>query len=95
MRLNRRFWFEHTSGQRLFPYKLEDRRSKRIAFRVAPRGMGANRTINQTQLDDIEQVHFHVFSRGWSVRMASEDGKIEGLYNKDGHSIVSTSESVS
>ena len=91
-RIDQSFWFEHTSGKRLFPYKLEDRRSKQVAFRVAPPGTGANRTINQTQLDKVEQVRFYVFSKGWSVRMISADGTIEGLYNKNGYSIVSTSE---
>jgi hypothetical protein len=92
-RISRRFWFEHESGARLYPYKLLDRRGGRVAFRVAPGAKGANKTENQTQLDDVEQVFQHVFVKGWSVRMRSLDGSYEGLYNKDGYSIVRTSES--
>lgn len=91
-RLSKRFWFFHSSKTRLYPYRLRDRRSGRIAFRVAPPGTGANRTINQTQLDDIEAVFRHVFQKGWSVRMISEDGSVEGLYSPHGYSIVGTSE---
>ncbi len=87
------FWFEHTSGRRLYPYRSVERNSGRWAFRVAPPGTGANRTINQTLLEDVEQVFQHVFGKGWSVRLCDERGKFGGLYNKDGYSIVRTSES--
>lgn len=92
-RISLRFWFEHESGVRLYPYKLQDRRTGRIAFRVAPGATGANRTVNQTQLEDVEDVFRHVFLKGWSVRLRSLDRSVEGLYNKDGHSIRRTSES--
>ena len=88
-----RFWFEHKSGQRLYPYKLKNQKSGRIAFRVAKPGTGANRNVNQLELDDVEDVFRHVFGLGYSVRMRGEDPKFNGLYSKDGHSIVRTSES--
>ncbi len=91
-RISHRFWFQHSSGTRLYPCKVKDLRNGRIAFRVAPGAKGANKTVNQTQLDEADDVYRHVFGRGWSVRMRSLDGKIEGLYNKDGYSIVRTSE---
>lgn len=71
---------------------LKNRRSGRIAYRVAPPGSGANRVENQAELEDIEEVHRYVVGRGWSVRMKSEDGALEGLYNKDGYSIVRCTE---
>jgi len=92
-RIYQRFWFEHSSGVRLYPYKLRDNRTGRVAFRVAPGMAGANKTENQTQLDDVEEVFQHVFGKGWSVRLCSLDRSIEGLYSKDGYSIVRTSES--
>ncbi|HEY0505916.1 MAG TPA: hypothetical protein VGD42_20725 [Lysobacter sp.] len=91
--MSHRFWFEHRSGVRLYPYRLRDVRNGRIAFRVAPGAEGANKVENQTQLDDEDEVFRHVFQKGWSVRMKSLDGGLEGLYNKNGHSIVRTSES--
>lgn len=92
-RISQRFWFEHESGKRLYPYKLRDRRSGRVAFRVAPGAKGANKVENQTQLDDENEVFRHVFGKGWSVRMCSLDRTVDGLYSKDGHSIIRTSES--
>jgi hypothetical protein len=91
--ISRRFWFEHESGHRLYPYRSVERNSGRWAFRVAPPGTGANKTINQTLLDDEEEVYRHVFGKGWSVRLCDAEGKRDGLYNKDGYSIVRTSES--
>lgn len=91
--ISRRFWFEHESGKRLYPYKSRDRRSGRVAFRVAPGMAGANKVENQTQLDDVEEVYRHVFGKGWSVRLRSLDRSVEGLYSKDGYSIVRNSES--
>lgn len=88
-----RFWFQHQSGLRLYPYKSVERNSGRWAFRVAPPGTGANKTINQTLLEDEDEVFRYVFGKGWSVRLCGKDGKNDGLYNKDGYSIVSTSES--
>src|SRR3546814_5405589 len=79
------FWFEPQSGQRLSPYKLRDLRSGRVAFRVAPGAAGANKVENQTQIDNEEEVFRHVFGLGWSVRMRSLDGSLEGLYNKGGY----------
>lgn len=90
--ISRRFWFEHESGRRLYPYRSTERNSGRWAFRVAPPGTGANKTVNQTLLDDEEEVFRHVFGKGWSVRLCDENGGYDGLYNKDGYSIVGTSE---
>src|SRR3546814_2820468 len=62
-RISQRFWFEHQSGKRLYPYKLRDLRSGRVAFRVAPGAAGANKVENQTQIDNEEEVFPHVFGR--------------------------------
>jgi len=88
-----RFWFEHESGRRLFPYRSTERQTGRWAFRVAPPGTGANRVENGVLVDDVEEVHRYVFGKGWSVRLCDAEGKYDGLYNKDGYSIVRTSES--
>lgn len=92
-RVSQRFWFEHQSGKRLYPYKLRDLCSGRVAFRIAPGAAGANKVENQTQVNGEEEVFRQFFGLGWSVRMRSLDGSIKGLYNKDGYSIVRTSES--
>ena len=91
--ISRRFWFEHQSGRRLYPYKLVENNSGRWAFRVAPPCTGANKYENQTLLEDENEVYRHVFGKGWSVRLCDATGRFHGLYNKNGHSIVRTSES--
>lgn len=91
-RLSRRFWFEHSSGERLYPYKMRDSNTGRVTYRVAVGRAGANKVVNQVQLDDVEDVYRYVFGKNYSVRMCSADGKTEGLYAKDGYRIVRTSE---
>jgi hypothetical protein len=91
-RLSRRFWFEHSSGERLFPYKLRDNKTGRVTYRVAVGRAGAHKVENQVQLDDVEDVYRYVFGKNYSVRMCSPDGETYGMYAKDGYSIVRTSE---
>lgn len=88
-----RFWFEHSSGHRLYPYRLVNRDTGKATFRVAKAGTGANRKENQIELDDVEEVYRHVFGHGWSVRLRGQNPKLNGLYNAKGYSIVKTSES--
>lgn len=88
-----RFWFEHTSGQRLYPYRLRNRDTGQATFRVARPGTGANRKEHQVELADVDDVFRHVFGLGWSVRLRGHDPKFNGLYNASGHSIDRTSES--
>lgn len=90
--ISQRFWFEHESGRRLYPYRSVERRSGHWAFRVAPAATGANKTCNQTLLDDPDEVFRFVFGKGWSVRLCDENGQFDGMYNKDGYSIRRTSE---
>ena len=101
-----RFSFELAPGWEMTPQfgdtlgmvfkKLIGKRRPTMALfmvRVAPPGTGANLTINQTLLEDENEVYRYVFGKGWSVRLCDEAGKFDGLYNKDGRSIVKTSES--
>lgn len=92
-RIDTRFWFEHRNGLRLYPCRVKRLDTGRVAFRVAKPGTGANRNANQIELDDVGDVFHHVFALGYSVRMSVLDQRINGLYNKDGYSIVRTSES--
>lgn len=85
-----RFWFEHESGRRLYPQRQRNQQTGRALFRVG-KGKGANKVANQLELDDIEEVHRRVFQDGWLVRMRAEDGW-NGMYGKDGPSMVRTSE---
>jgi hypothetical protein len=91
-RMSERFWFQHESGDRLYPYRIKNRTTGRVAFRAAPPGTGNNITENQIELDHEEDLYRYVFAMGWSTRMRSRSGSWNGLYNKDGRSIVLTSE---
>lgn len=85
-----RFWFEHESGRRLYPVRQKNQRTGSVRYRVG-KGAGANRVENQLELDDVEEVFRRVFHDGWLVRLRARDGW-NGMYGKDGPSIVRTSE---
>lgn len=88
--ISNRFWFEHESGRRLYPVRQKNQKTGRISYRIG-KGAGANRVVNQHELDDIEDVYRKVFNDGWLVRMRARDGW-NGMYGKDGPSIIRTSE---
>lgn len=87
-----RFWFEHESGRRLYPVRQKNQKTGRVRYRIG-KGAGANRIENQLELDDIDEVFRKVFHDGWLVRMRARDGW-NGMYGKDGPSIVGTSEDI-
>src|SRR3546814_14188869 len=78
-RISPRFWFEHQSGKRLYPYKLRDQRSGRVAYGVAPGAAGANKAENQNHIDNEEEGHRHVVDIGRSVRKTTTNGSWGGL----------------
>ena len=89
--ISHRFWFEHETGVRLYPYRLLDRTTGRQYFQVTPDAKGPEQNKSQIQLDSEDEVFDHVFHKGWSVRMCSMDRSLRGLYNKESPSIVRTS----
>ncbi len=89
--ISHRFWFEHETGVRLYPYKLLDRATGRTAFRLVPGAKETSLNKNPVQIESEDEVFDHVFHRGWSVRMCSLDRSMQGLYNTASPSIVRTS----
>lgn len=87
-----RFWFEQHDGTRLYPYRVLNRETGKLAFRVARPAAGANRKENQLEVTDVEKVYRFVFHLGYSVRMRARDPGVQGLYNRNGRSIARTSE---
>ncbi len=87
-----RFWFEHKTGKRLYPYRLKDQVTRQLRFRVAESRSGNSSARFEVQLDDIEEVYRHVFELGYVVRMKATDGSLAALYSVKGHSIINTSE---
>jgi|GEM_PF-2089300 len=91
--MSTRFWFEHKSGKRLFPYVLKDRITRRLTYRVAESRQGNSKAKYEVQLDDIEDVFRYVFDEGYVVRLKAMDGMFAALYSTTGRNIVRTSES--
>lgn len=58
------FWFVHTNGERLYPYRVRNRDTGKATFRVARPGRAANRKEHQVELADVDEVFRHVFGHG-------------------------------
>ena len=81
---SRRFCFEHESGDVLYPYRMRNRRTGRLAFRVSDTRVvhGLQREVEE---DEMEQL---VLEHNFKVRMSTLDRKRNGGYTPTGRSIV-------
>ena len=85
MDFSQKFYFEHKSGQRLYPVTMKNRDTGRVAFRVSKLG---NLKEDGLEVDEDEMVQ-KVLEEGYAVRMTTLDRSISpSLYRPDGHSIL-------
>lgn len=79
------FYFEHDSGDRLFPVRLLNRSTGTQAYRVSRDG---NTKADHIELQDDQELLRHVRDLGYSARARCKESGRNGLYSPAGHSIV-------
>ena len=67
-------------GTRLFPVKMKNRETNRVAFRVSAGGKGANTLDASEEIDSEDEMIDLVVNRGFAVRMASAKSPAKSLY---------------
>jgi hypothetical protein len=82
------FCLIHASGVRLFPVRIRNRDTGKIAFRISRGGTGGNTKDAGSEETNEFVVFDRVIRDRWSVRVASLDCKIEGLYKLNRCSIT-------
>lgn len=80
----RSFCLIHKTGISLYPVRMKNQDTGRVAFRISAGGTGGNTKATGQEENDESRVFGCVVNEGWAVRVASLDRKIEGLY-KVGH----------
>ena len=85
-RLSGTFAFVLHSGLEIFPIKIRNQKTGKVAFRVSPGGKGGNTLDLTEQVDESEMIK-RVLTDKYGVRCASLDGEVQGQY-KMGHSAV-------
>lgn len=83
------FCLVHKSGVPLFPVRMKNRDTGRVAFRISQGGTAGNTKASGQEESDEAQVFTRVINDGWAVRVASLDRTIVGLY-KVGHRSITT-----
>jgi hypothetical protein len=80
---SRKFCFEHESGDLLYPIRIRNLDTGRVAFRVSP-----TRTIKGKQLEvEEDEMLRRVLDQGYTVRMKCPESSRNGGYRRSGTSI--------
>ncbi len=74
------FYLEHNSGDKLYPVKMKNKESGKVAFRVSPGGTGGNTKEAGQELECESEVKRLVFDLGYAVRAATKNKSRTGLY---------------
>lgn len=85
---SRRFSFILKSGEVLFPIRMKNRDTGRLAFRVSPGGARGNTKAAALEVEDEAEMQRYVLECGYSVRAATLNKATTGLYKADGRSVV-------
>ncbi len=85
------FHFLHTSGDKLYPVKIKDRVTGKLAWRVSEDG---NRKDSSIEAFDEAELRNYVLSRKYAVRAATKNSDRKGLYRPNQRSLVSVVDSL-
>lgn len=81
------FSFTLINGNEVFPIKVKNRETGRVAFRISKGGKGGNTLEAGFEVDEQEMVE-KVLHHGFSVRCAPQEGGANGLYSPTGRSVI-------
>ena len=79
-----RLVFVLNDGTKMYPARMKNRQTKRVAFRLSQGGLGGNTLEAGEEVEDEDQMIDLVVNRGYAVRMASERGGMKSLFKLKG-----------
>lgn len=79
-----RLVFVLNDGTRMYPARMKNRQTKRVAFRLSKGGIGGNTLEAGEEIEDEDQMIDLVVNHGYAVRMAAERGGMKSLYKRSG-----------
>jgi len=86
-RFGRSFCLVHESGELLYPVRIKNLDTGRLAFRISKGGAGGNTKESGKEENDESKVHDLVRNQGWAVRASNLQKTIQGLYKVGERSI--------
>lgn len=81
------FYFVHTSGERLYPIKIENHETGKIAFRVSEGGTTGNTKEAGWEVDCPEEMKQYVLEMGCGTRCSTLNKARKGLFSPGGRSV--------
>lgn len=81
------FYLEHNDGDKLYPIRMRNRDTGKVAFRVSKGGTSGNTKDVGLEIDDEAEVRRLVHEQGYAVRAKSRKSGKEGLYKVGQRSI--------
>lgn len=82
------FYLVHESGDKLYPVRIKNRDTGKIAFRVSKGGAGGNRKDAGIEVEDEYQMKKYVLEQGYAVRASTVDKSRYGLFKIGQRSIL-------
>jgi len=74
-------------GTQLFPIRMKDRASGKVAFRLSKDDTGGNTKDQSEEVDDEATMIDLVCKQNRAIRLSNADGSRQGLYRKTGRSV--------
>ena len=87
-RFSRAFSFLLKNGTEIFPVRMKNQTTGKLAFRVSKGGAEGNRKENGLEVEAESEMVNYVLKLGYSVRAMSRDKKSSGLYKSEGRSVT-------
>jgi len=82
------FYLLHQSGDKLYPVKMKNRDTGKVAFRVSRGGTGGNTKESGMEIEDEYLMKKYVFEQGYAVRASTMNKSRNGLFKIGQRSIV-------
>lgn len=86
-RICQRVRFTLHDGTQMFPVRMKNRTTAKIAYRLSEGGVGGNTKEQGIEVDNEGEMIQKVCHGDMAVRLISADGKRQGLYRKSGRTI--------
>jgi len=77
------FHFTHSSGDKLYPVRMKNRETGRMAFRLS---LGGNKKSDMVEVDNSQDA-LRMVESGYGVRCSTTDGNRSGIYSAKGRSV--------
>ena len=88
-----KFYLEHKDGIKLYPIRVKNRDTGKVAFRISLGGKKGNTKELGLEIENEDELKSYIFGKGYAIRVSTLDKKVKGLYKIGHRSILRAVES--